>query len=173
MNKKVTVGLIIVLFAIMGGAFALTKNKTSNNQSAMRNDKQMSNDDKKTNDPIMAKNETDAMNKDTTMSGHGSYITLADYNADTSKYAESTKVHFFHASWCPICQGIEKEINADMSKIPSGVTLIKTDFDSETKLRQKYGVTVQYTFVQIDNSGNQIAKWSATSLSDVIAGIKS
>ena len=106
------------------------------------------------------------------MAKSGNYITLADYNANSGKFAADKKVYFFHASWCPICQGVDREINADMSKIPSGVTLIKTDFDSQTDLRQKYGVTVQYTFVQVDQDGNSTNKFSATSFDKVVAGIK-
>lgn len=103
----------------------------------------------------------------------GSYVSLADYNADPVKYAKSKKIYFFHASWCPVCQAIDKEINVDLSKIPSGVTVIKTDFDDSTELRKKYGVTYQYTFVQVDSEGNEVAQWTASSLDDVIAGIKS
>ena len=87
-------------------------------------------------------------------------------------YQPSTKVLFFHASWCSICKGIEDEINADLSRLPSGSTFIKVDYDSETDLRQQHGVTTQYTFVQIDNDGKQIAKWSATNLDKAIAGIQ-
>ena len=112
------------------------------------------------------------MAKEDAMSKHGSYVTLDDYNKDPSKYADSKKVYFFHASWCPVCQSIDKEIVADTSKIPAGVTLIKTDFDSSKDLRQKYGVTAQYTFVQVDNNGNETAQWSATSLQKAIDGIK-
>ncbi len=39
----------------------------------------------------MAK-EGDAMAKDDAMSKQGSYVTLADYNKDPSKYADSKKV---------------------------------------------------------------------------------
>ena len=45
-----------------------------------------------------------AMNKEEAMSKQGSYVTLADYDKDPSKYADSKKVYFFHASWCPICR---------------------------------------------------------------------
>lgn len=115
----------------------------------------------------------DAMMKtDDAMSTHGNYVSLADYTADTGKYADSKKVYFFHASWCPICKSIDQEASSDMSKLPAGVTLIKTDFDNATDLRKQYGVTTQYTFVQVDGTGAQVAKWSATSLSDAIAGMK-
>jgi thioredoxin 1 len=110
---------------------------------------------------------------ETAMAAHGNYVTLADYSANAAKYADTKKVYFFHASWCPTCQAIQKEIDADMNSIPSGVTMIKTDYDSNTTLRQKFGVTTQYTFVQVDANGDKTDKWSATSLADALAGIKS
>ena len=182
MNKKalVIVAIVVGLLLVGGGVFAY-----SNNQNDKKEQEKMAME-KKTEDEAMMKKEEatamekdkmakegDAMAKDDAMSKQGSYVTLADYDKDPSKYADSKKVYFFHASWCPICQGIDKEINADMSKIPAGVTVIKTDFDSSTELRQKYGVTTQYTFVQVDNSGNETAQWSATSLQKAIDGIKS
>lgn len=99
------------------------------------------------------------------------YITLTEYNSDPSKYSLSKKVYFFHASWCPICQSVDKEIVADPSRIPTDTVIIKTDYDSNTPLRQQYGVTYQYTFVQFDSSGGLLKKWSATSYDKVLAGI--
>jgi thiol-disulfide isomerase/thioredoxin len=189
MNKKVALIIAVVfgLFLIGGGALAY-----SNNQNEKKEQEKMAME-KKTEEAAMMKKEeaaamekdkmakegdamvkeSEAMVKEDAMSKIGSYVTLADYNKDPSKYADSKKVYFFHASWCPICQGIDKEINADTTKIPAGVTLIKTDFDSTTDLRQKYGVTTQYTFVQVDSNGNETAQWSATSLAKAISGIKS
>jgi len=173
MNKKalVIVAIVVGLLLVGGGVFAY-----SNNQRDKKEQEKMAMEKKKEAAAMemdkMAK-EGDAMVKDDAMSKQGSYVMLADYNKDPSKYADSKKVYFFHASWCPICKGIDEEINADMSKIPAGVTMIKTDFDNSTDLRQKYGVTTQYTFVQVDNSGNETAQWSATSLQKAIDGIKS
>lgn len=182
MNKKalVIVAVIVGLFLVGGGVMAY-----KNNQNDKQEQEKMAME-KKTEDEAMMKKEEAAamekdkmakeggsMEKDAAMSKQGSYVTLADYDKDPSKYADSKKVYFFHASWCPICQGIDKEIIADMSKIPAGVTMIKTDFDNSTDLRQKYGVTTQYTFVQVDNNGNETAQWSATSLQKAIDGIES
>ena len=72
----------------------------------------------------------------------------------------------------PICVSIEKEINKDPSQIPEGVTYVKADFDSSTDLRKKYGVTTQYTFVQVDNNGNEVKKWSSTNLASSVANIQ-
>lgn len=99
------------------------------------------------------------------------YVTLNEYNSDPSKYSLSKKVYFFHASWCPICQSVDKEIVADPSRIPTDTVIIKTDYDSNTALRQQYGVTYQYTFVQLDTNGGLLKKWSATSYDKALAGI--
>jgi len=175
MNKKSTIIVAIILGVLLlgGGALAYTNNqneKKDADKMAMEK-KAMAKEDSMKKDDAMVK-DGDTMEKDDAMSKSGSYVTLAGYSANPTKYADSKKVYFFHASSCPICQGIDKEINADMSKIPAGITLIKTDFDNSTELRQKYGVTTQYTFVQVDNNGSETAQWSATSLDKVIAGIK-
>lgn len=181
MNKKLlmTIGIIAGLFLAGGSIVAYSNNKNNKKEAdrmAMANkieSEAMMQDETAAMEQEKMTSESDAMNGENAMSTQGTYVTLADYNKDPSKYADTKKVYFFHASWCPICQGIEKEINADMSRIPAGVTLIKTDFDNSTDLRKKYGVTVQYTFVQFDNDGNEVAQWSASSLSDAVAGIKS
>jgi thiol-disulfide isomerase/thioredoxin len=181
MNKKVVISSAVVGLLLVGGGVAAYVN----GQDAKREQDKMAMEKKTTEDAMMKKDEAvamekDAMAKDDTamegdamMSAHGSYVTRADFDMNPSKYADSKKVYFFHASWCPICRGIDTEINADMSKIPAEVTIIKTDFDAATDLRQKYGVTTQYTFVQVDSSGNETSQWSATSLQKAIDGIKS
>jgi len=76
-------------------------------------------------------------------------------------------VLFFHASWCPTCQAAEANLTSQ--PVPDGLTVVKTDFDTMTELRQKYGVTVQHTFVQIDAGGAQLAKWSGSTSAAEIA----
>ena len=179
MNKKALISIVIIgLVLIGGGVFAYTNNQNNEKEEKMAMQKKSDEAamEKKQSDAAM---EQDAMTKtedstmkDDAMAKHGSYVTLADYTKAPSAYVDSKKVYFFHASWCPICQGIDKEIKADMTNLPAGVTLIKTDFDTATELRKKYGVTTQYTFVQVDASGNETAQWSATSLSDALAGIR-
>jgi thiol-disulfide isomerase/thioredoxin len=161
MGMKFTKIIVIAIIILLGGI----------SWAIIANDQVKVTTEKKTETVATADGKT--VNEDKTSSNPGSYITLADYNNDPDKYADSKKIYFFHASWCPICREIEKEINADMSKIPADVTLIKTDFDNSIDLRQEYGVTTQYTFVQVDNSGAETAQWSATSLADAIGGIKS
>jgi hypothetical protein len=59
-----------------------------------------------------------------------------------------------------------------MQSIPAGITILKTDYDSETELKKKYGVTTQHTLVQVDKDGNLIKKWSGSSgLANLVAEI--
>lgn len=177
--KKIVIGVTAGLLLICGGLFAYTNNQNDKNkQEILATESQTQSEaiiseeastPEKDNLPV----ETDATAKEEVMVKQGSFVALADYNKDPSKYADSKLVYFFHANWCPICRAIEEDINSDISQIPAGVTFIKTDFDSSIDLRQKYGVTYQYTFVQVDSSGNETAQWSAASLDAAIAGIKS
>lgn len=117
----------------------------------------------------MQPSETNSNSAETNMDNQTKrYIDLAEFTANEAQYSNTQKVLFFHASWCPICNGIEEEIEADSSRIPTSTTLIKVDYDDNLELRKKHGVTYQYTFVQIDNDGNLVKKWSASSLEKVI-----
>lgn len=83
--------------------------------------------------------------------------TYTDYSPNkVSAAADGPTVIFFHAAWCPTCRALENDIEANLSNIPPGVTILKADFDSETELKKKYGVVRQHTLVQIDANGNLI-----------------
>lgn len=109
---------------------------------------------------MMKKDETSTMEKPETMMKVGSYEA---YSADKLARAETGDVVlFFHASWCPSCRGLNSSIESNLKSIPEGVTILKTDYDTETELKKKYGVTYQHTLVQVDKDGNMIKKWSGS-----------
>ena len=82
-------------------------------------------------------------------------------------------VLYFHAPWCPTCQALDKNINANLGSIPEKTIIVKTDYDSSNDLKKKYGVTYQHTMVQVDSSGNKIKKWSGSpELKDLRAEIQ-
>ncbi len=80
--------------------------------------------------------------------------------AVSSASASEKVVLFFHATWCSTCKLLASDIEANAANIPAGVKILKVDYDSETALKQKYGVTLQHTLVQVQPDGSQIAKWS-------------
>jgi thioredoxin 1 len=98
----------------------------------------------------------------------GAYVTLADYEKDPAAHAGTKVVYFFHASWCPSCRATEAAIGD--TGIPDGLTVVKVDFDDATELRQRYGVTQQHTFVQVDDSGAELAKWTGSEDGAAILG---
>lgn len=90
----------------------------------------------------------------------GTFVTATA--EDIEGITSDKRVLFFHASWCSTCKGLASDISSNESKIPPGLAIAKVDFDTETDLKKRYGVTVQHTLVQIDGAGNEIARWSGT-----------
>ena len=97
----------------------------------------------------------------------GAYIDWATYAADPSA-AKGKVVLFFHATWCSICQEVERSLTSD--PVPEGLTVVKIDYDDADALRQQYGVTIQHTFVQVDPQGAALTKWTQGTTADQILG---
>ena len=109
----------------------------------------------------------DVMKKDDSMMKDEPVMTVKtgeykDYSTETLSVAQAAGhkvVLFFYAPWCPFCRAADADFQAHGDKIPVGVTVLRTSYDNETALKQKYGVTYQHTFVQIDNNGDLVTKW--------------
>ncbi len=88
------------------------------------------------------------------------------------------RVLFFYASWCPTCRPADAEFTEEAARIPEDVTLIRINYNDpdtdqgEKTLAQKYGVTYQDTFVQIDEKGSEIAKWNGGKMDELLKNIK-
>ena len=99
----------------------------------------------------------------------GSYLTLEEYENSADKFSNSDVVLFFNANWCSTCKIARDNIESNLDSIPSDLAIVVVDFDKENELRKKYGVTIQHTFVQIDEVGNELAKWSGSVTAEEIA----
>ncbi len=163
-QKNIIIALVVLaVIGMGGGAYALVSqnNKTRESEAMMKKaeSEAMMKDDKmaKTGEDAMKK-DGDAMKQDDAMMAKGIYT---DYDQAKLANAEKGKVVlFFHATWCPECQRLEKTFNA--SATPDGLTLLKVDYDTATELKKKYGITMQHTFVQVDKDGKLIKKWSGS-----------
>lgn len=88
---------------------------------------------------------------------------------------ESNRILFFYANWCSTCRPADKEIGENENKIPNGYVVIRvnyndTDTDNEEEtLANKYKVTYQHTFVEIDKNGEVIQSWNGVGL-DMLLG---
>lgn len=92
------------------------------------------------------------------MPGH--YLTLEQYRADPNAAKAAHVVFFFHAPWCPDCRATDASLTSD--GVPDGLTVVKVDYDTETDLRQKYGITQQHTFVLVDPEGMEQKTWTGS-----------
>jgi thiol-disulfide isomerase/thioredoxin len=91
----------------------------------------------------------------------GAWVDLAAYEADPAAFhANGDVVLFFNASWCPTCR--QAVTNLDAEGVPPGLTVVSVDYDSHDSLRREYGVTVQHTFVQVDEAGQPLATFTGS-----------
>jgi thiol-disulfide isomerase/thioredoxin len=70
----------------------------------------------------------------------------------------SSTILFFYAAWCPECRAYDKVINEE--SLPDGVQILRVTYDDSQDLRQKYGVTIQSTFVRVDSTGGKQVLWN-------------
>ena len=75
--------------------------------------------------------------------------------------AQGTTVVFFYAAWCPNCRATIAELNARWAEVNPDLTVVIADYDKETALKSKFGVTYQDTFVLLDGEGNSVKSWNA------------
>jgi thioredoxin 1 len=181
MNKKTLRLSIAILIALVGvgSVYALNRHNTSakNHDAMMAHDTAMKQSDNAKMQLAIATTPSGTptnamMHEDAMMAMHGTYLTLSEYTNMKANFSGDKKVLFFHASWCPICQSIDKEITDNPASLPAKTVIIKADYDAQTALKQAYGITQQYSFVEFDNNGNQIKKWSASTLADVLSQIQ-
>ncbi len=92
------------------------------------------------------------------MMAKGSYEAYAPEKIALAK--TSKVVLFFHAPWCPTCRAADAALAS--TEIPSGLTVLKVDYDTAAELKKKYGVTSQHTFVEVDAKGMLLKKWLGT-----------
>lgn len=180
MKKTLTlIAAAFALFPLAACAAETDSDAMSASPTAMSSDKMsqdsMEKDDASTSPSAMSSD--DAMSSEDSMSDdamamHGALVTQAEYEADPSAYANTTIVYLFSADWCPTCQATAKALEDGSVTVPAKVTLVDVDYDKATELKKTYGVTMQHTLVQVDGSGNLVAKWSPASASALFSGLK-
>lgn len=116
-------------------------------------------DSENTQSPIPSEGDTDQP---------GNYISYENYAASADQYSDSKVVLFFNAVWCSTCKQARGNFESSLTEIPENLTVVVVDFDNSIELRKKYAVSVQHTFVEINNAGEAVGKWSG---STTFAGI--
>lgn len=166
--KKIFLLISTIIVVIIGGIAAYTINKNANvNENSNASDDIIIEENSNVNRMVNAGDGTEK-NQDTPSAG--TYITYSAAAYESAK--QYTRVLYFHATWCPDCRVINAEFESDSDKIPANVTVLKTDYDTETELKKKYGVTYQHTFVQVDANGDAITKWNGGGIDELIKRIQ-
>jgi thiol-disulfide isomerase/thioredoxin len=132
--------IVVMLLILAAGSFLLLNDRSPMEENAEQN--------------LLTEGTRDIADDTVNVSG-----TYKDYSESEIEATKGTKLLFFHAPWCPQCRELEKSIQA--GRIPSDVTIFKVDYDSNQKLRQKYGVTIQTTIIRLDAEGNVAKKYVA------------
>ena len=168
MNRTVPAALALLFGLTLAGCAsdATTTDSAAASESAMVKD---------TDESAMATDEASTEPEDDTMESEeaampteGAWVDQAAYETDPAKYHGSGDVVlFFSASWCPTCQASVESLDAD--GVPDGLTVVKVDYDQANDLKKEYGVTVQHTYVQVDESGDEVTKFTGSISGEDIA----
>ncbi len=145
MNKSI---LIAVLVAIMiaTGAFVFINRDEDITEQASQQSSQST---------LEAENKSTEQTPTTQSENSGSYVAYSD--DVIAQAADTERVLFFHAEWCSVCNFYEGQI--EKNGVPEGITVIKADYDTEDALKDQYGVTVQSTFIWLDENGEARQSW--------------
>lgn len=168
--KKTSMFILALLVLVVGGIGAYV---------LMNRDAVMTKSDltEKTEVVTMQKNEPAKSGSDATMmKKEGKYVPFSPEVLASS--ANTRRVLFFYANWCPTCRPADASFTKNLAQIPADVTLIRVNYnDTETDqaekdLAKKYGVTYQHTFVQIDANGNELTKWNGGQIGELLSNLK-
>lgn len=86
-----------------------------------------------------------------------------EYEETKLMFASSRKVIlFFNASWCPTCSEFVDEVRR--VEIPDNVLILSVDYDTNPGLKQKYKITYQHTFIEVNEKGEELYRWSGGGL---------
>ena len=167
MSTNTIIGWVVAAVVVLGGGgflvFYNTGGTPSDDAMVKEEGETMQKDDTTIDDSMMKKD--DAVT-DPSADGAGAMMKKGSYETyapeKLAKANSGDVVLFFRASWCPTCRAVDADIRARLSLIPDGLTILDVDYDASSALKQKYGVTYQHTFVQVQADGTLIKKWSGS-----------
>lgn len=120
-----------------------------------------------------------ALNKNDVNEPETSHRPLSDIFVDYTK-EDVLQAHnqgqrvllFFYAPWCPTCRGAEQDFKNNFTQFPSDLKIFRVDYDTANELKNRYGITYQHTFVQIDPQGNEITKWQGGGVNTILQNLE-
>lgn len=185
--KYASIVIVVLIVLGVGGFYFYSQNQSSD--SMMKKDEavmEKSDETTEKTDAMMEKSSEPGVVMDgavledkgsgDSMMSDGGYQPFSQSAFDGAK--DSKRVLFFFANWCPTCKPIDAQLSASIAEIPAGVEIFRVNYnDSDTDaadkaLAAKYGITYQHTFVQVDASGEEVAKWNGGGLDKIVSMVK-
>lgn len=151
-KSKISIVVVVLILAITGGHFVFSRTNESSNVITMSTQNTAQNLTESDEDKTTSSTKNDAQIEGMTK---GRYTAYSSENTASAGYNKN--IIFFYAPWCPECRAFKEAIQAET--IPDGTQILETDFDSSTDLKKKYGITLQSTFVRVNNNGEMKSKW--------------
>lgn len=87
------------------------------------------------------------------------YLSYSQAGVEDALAGGQRVILYFYAPWCSTCSDVDTDLLAGTAQVPLGVTVFRINYDRAPALKQRYGVTVQHTFVQLDSSQNPRKLW--------------
>ena len=154
-NKSIFIlSFVLVLWSVLlTGCSVQSENDKTDDTSMVKNESVENNQmEEKVQDEMEKVVETEMAELDTEMK-----LWYVDYNSMSVEKSLSEGmdvVLFFHASRCPPCRRLDKNLTAEIANVPDNVQIFKLNYDNEKELKKKYGVTSQHTLVVLNKDGS-------------------
>lgn len=88
-----------------------------------------------------------------------------------TKQKGNTLLFFSATKWCTSCSDLDREIKANIEKLPTDLTILEVDYDNDVKTNRKYNITIQHTLVLLDKNGNEIKRWVGGDLNYLLSKV--
>lgn len=165
MNKRLLIALVLIGILIAALIWYETDDESGVGDSMETENMMIDDNDPSDDDDDMIE---DGMKDEEVANSASSPQAMEEENAATetdasySDYEPSVlangemKVLFFYAAWCPICRAAEADVQAWYGAELPSINMYKVNYDTETALKSRFGVTYQHTFVLVDGEGNAV-----------------
>lgn len=153
-NSTIKIIIAIVLIAVMVAIIYYLRPKSSSNEESSPTNENFNQTEGGQDQDVETEKDLDTPFSES--------VRYKNYSPDRLAEAEGDIILFFYATWCPTCNYADSQIRGNIEEIPDDVTILLVNFDTESALKNKHNVIYQHTFVQVDNNGNQIKKWSGS-----------
>ncbi|MFA6466685.1 MAG: thioredoxin family protein [Patescibacteria group bacterium] len=164
--RKIIIISVVLIVLIASLVFVFSRKDNSKGDLKEENSLLNQSGENTTNEPVII-NEQNNQNATST----GMYV---DYDPILLTKADTGKVVlFFQALWEPTCKFLDRNLDSQLANFPNGLVILKLNYDAELELKEKYGVSVEHTLVQVDSQGNEIAKWTGgNDLASIVKNLK-